>query len=398
MTLDGSDDIVIAGRMFVTGRDDELVTIKFANADGAPLWEAKEGGAARMDDRALGVAVGNDDCPVVSGLVQNADNSATLMIVKYDGANGGALWARNESGLVNDQSGDGWVCVDEAGDVIAAWKEWGGATSYDIAVAKYDGSDGTPVWSVSYNHLGASADDPSEMILDDAGNPILVGSTAGDYLIVKLDGSNGATVWSQSYAGPQGWYDVANAVTFAPNGDIVVTGFSDGTGTSWDVATLGLEPTIGKIRWVERWDGVDHITDEGLALTIDPLGRLYVSGYSYTEAQGMDQLVLAYQLTVGTGVGQLPPAVVVLEGYPNPFNPRITLSYALEVEGPALLELLDIKGRRVVKLIDGFLPAGRGSIVWQGLDVGGHIVPSGTYLARMRSGSSTTTTKITLSR
>ena len=398
MTLDGADNVVVTGRMFETGRADELVTVKFANADGAPVWESKEGGAARMDDRALSVAIGADDCPVVSGLIQNADNSANLMIVKYDGVNGGALWARVENGLVNDQSGDGWISVDVNGDVVAAWKEWGGATSYDIAVAKYDGVDGTPLWSVSYNHLGGSADDPSSMILDAAGNPILVGSTSGDYLIVKLDGVDGATLWSQTYVGPQGWYDVANEVTLAQDGDIVVTGFSDGTGTSWDVATLGLEPTIGKIRWIERWDGVDNITDEGLSLAVDAAGRLVVSGYTYTVARGMDQLVLAYQLAVGTGTDDVVPMPVVLEAYPNPFNPRITLSYTLEVAGPVTLEILDARGRLVAKLADGVLPAGRGAVDWNGADDSGRALPSGTYLARLRSGASATGTKITLAR
>ena len=85
--------------MFETGREDELVTIKFANSDGQLVWESKEGGAARMDDRALDIAVDASNNPAIVGLIQNADNSANLMVVKYDGSNGGAVWAVSEPGL-----------------------------------------------------------------------------------------------------------------------------------------------------------------------------------------------------------------------------------------------------------------------------------------------------------
>ncbi len=127
------------------------------------------------------------------------------MVVKYDGANGGVLWTATETGLVNDQTGDGWVAVDGAGDVVVSWKSWGGATSYDVGVAKYDGDDGSGLWQIAYNFDGASADDPSDMILDDAGDVFVVGSSAGDFLTLKLDGDDGAVHWARTYEGPQGW-------------------------------------------------------------------------------------------------------------------------------------------------------------------------------------------------
>jgi WD40 repeat protein len=396
--LDSAGDLIVTGRMFETGREDELVTIKFANSDGQLVWESKEGGAARMDDRALDIAVDASNNPAIVGLIQNADNSANLMVVKYDGSNGGAVWAVSEPGLVNDLTGDGWVEVDSNGDVIAGWKTWGGATSYDIRLTKYAGATGLVMWSQTYNHSGASADDPGDMMLDDSDNVIVVGSTAGNYLTVKFAGTDGSTLWSATYEGPQGWYDVANAVTIAPDGDILVAGFSDGTGTYWDVATLAYDPITGKQRWVERWDGMDNSTDEARALIVNDADCLFVTGYTYGSTSGMDQLVLAYQLPTTTDIGDAPVFRSVLLAHPNPFNPRVQLSFALSEDTLAKLTVRDLRGRVVATLHDGSLAAGERSFVWEGRDDLGREMSAGVYLAELRTPTGASTRKIMLVR
>jgi len=398
LTLDAAGDVIVTGRMFETGREDELVTIKFANTDGQLLWESKEGGADRMDDRALDVAVGTDNDPVVVGLVQNADGTANLMIVKYDGDNGGVLWAVSEPGLVNDLTGDGWVKVDAADDVIAVWKSWGGATSFDIRLVKYAGATGLVIWSQTYNHGGASADDPGDVLLAESGDVIVVGSTAGDYLTARFSGSVGSVIWATTYEGPQGWYDVANSVSLAPNGDILVTGFSDGTGTYWDVATLAYDPALGKQLWVERWDGMDNSTDEGRALVVNASSCLFVAGYTYGATSGMDQLVLAYQLPTTTGVSDAPAFRSVLTAYPNPFNPQVQLSFSMAEATTAQLIVRDLRGRAVVTLHDGPMAAGARQLFWDGRDDLGRELPAGLYLAELRTPTGASTRKLVLAR
>jgi WD40 repeat protein len=351
-----------------------------------------------MDDRALDIAVDASNNPAIVGLIQNADNSANLMVVKYDGSNGGAVWAVSEPGLVNDLTGDGWVEVDSNGDVIAGWKTWGGATSYDIRLTKYAGATGLVMWSQTYNHSGASADDPGDMMLDDSDNVIVVGSTAGNYLTVKFAGTDGSTLWSATYEGPQGWYDVANAVTIAPDGDILVAGFSDGTGTYWDVATLAYDPITGKQRWVERWDGMDNSTDEARALIVNDADCLFVTGYTYGSTSGMDQLVLAYQLPTTTDIGDAPVFRSVLLAHPNPFNPRVQLSFALSEDTLAKLTVRDLRGRVVATLHDGSLAAGERSFVWEGRDDLGREMSAGVYLAELRTPTGASTRKIMLVR
>ncbi len=82
-----------------------------------------------------------------------------------------------------------------------------------------------------------------------------------------------------------------------------------------------------------------------------------------------------------------PPAVTrLLGGEPNPFNPRTTIRFELAGPGPARLEIFDLRGRLVRRLVDARLAAGPHAEVWDGRDDAGRAVGGGAYLARLRAG------------
>jgi len=68
---------------------------------------------------------------------------------------------------------------------------------------------------------------------------------------------------------------------------------------------------------------------------------------------------------------------------PNPFNPRTTVAFEIEGDGPAHLSVFDLRGALVRRLHRGELPAGRHEIVWDGLDDRGRSVASGVYFVRL---------------
>jgi hypothetical protein len=70
------------------------------------------------------------------------------------------------------------------------------------------------------------------------------------------------------------------------------------------------------------------------------------------------------------------PTSISLSAFPNPFNPRVTLSFALPAEGPVNIRIVDLLGRDVTTLVDQTLPAGEHRVVWS---ADRH--PSGIYLA-----------------
>lgn len=69
--------------------------------------------------------------------------------------------------------------------------------------------------------------------------------------------------------------------------------------------------------------------------------------------------------------------------FPNPFNPATTLVFYLESPSRAQLAIYDLRGTRVSTLLDETTPAGRHSLVWNGVDSAGRQVGSGVYICRL---------------
>jgi hypothetical protein len=93
---------------------------------------------------------------------------------------------------------------------------------------------------------------------------------------------------------------------------------------------------------------------------------------------------------------ELPAPPRLSRNHPNPFNPGTALSVTLETPGWALLEVLDLAGRRLALLHDGELAAGEQRFQWDGLDAGGRALPSGLYLCRLRVAGREESLKMTL--
>ena len=79
--------------------------------------------------------------------------------------------------------------------------------------------------------------------------------------------------------------------------------------------------------------------------------------------------------------GEEPPRSVELSGnYPNPFNPRTTIRYALPEAAPVRLAVYDLAGREVALLTDGVRRAARHEARFDGSGL-----PSGLYLYRLEA-------------
>ncbi len=96
----------------------------------------------------------------------------------------------------------------------------------------------------------------------------------------------------------------------------------------------------------------------------------------------------------------LPPlaALRLLPARPNPFNPATTLLFEAPAGEPVVLEILDLRGRRLATLWDGIAPAEPTRLVWNGNDRSGRALPAGQYLAVLRSSQGQSTQRLTLLR
>ncbi|MBD3219976.1 T9SS type A sorting domain-containing protein [bacterium] len=103
--------------------------------------------------------------------------------------------------------------------------------------------------------------------------------------------------------------------------------------------------------------------------------------------------------TVGPPVtGPAPAPRLAIAGYPNPFNPMVTVAFDLPRTGEAVVRIYDVRGKLVHELARGDYAAGRHELVWNGRGPRGRTVASGVYFAEVRSGGATELTRLTLVR
>jgi len=398
---DSEGNAFVTGRAAVTGYGDDIITLKLAASDGEVEWDETVHGPSNKDDCGWSIVVGPDNHPVITGISINADDTANFWTIKFDQSDGSIIWHNPIPGAVNNQTRAGWLAVLDNGDIIMANRTWSSSTNYDIVLHRYAAADGAIVWNKQYNGPAAGADDPRNMIRDAAGDILVVGVTNGDYMIVKFSKDSGDTLWTATYDGPPGWYDVATCAIVGPNGETIVSGYSSGTTSGWDVVTLGLDPDSGAQNWSLRHDGAGQ-TDEARAMAVSQLGDLYVTGYSYSPTTDMDMLSLRYTMDVAAdvapGLDTFPVVPVLLKAYPNPFNPQVALSFNLFRAGPTHLAIFDLRGRKMATLHEGHLEPGHHRLNWDGRDAEGRQLPAGIYVAKLTGQGQTTTRKVVLAK
>ena len=84
------------------------------------------------------------------------------------------------------------------------------------------------------------------------------------------------------------------------------------------------------------------------------------------------------------------------DNYPNPFNPSTKFSYIVPEDGFISLNIYDLKGNRINKLISEYKPRDNYSISWNGTDDGGRFVPAGIYFYTMKTEKQMITKKMVL--
>lgn len=111
-----------------------------------------------------------------------------------------------------------------------------------------------------------------------------------------------------------------------------------------------------------------------------------------------------YRLVFGSLVGvddtpaALPGRTAIASIVPNPFNPQTVVSFSTAAEGQVDLAVFDIRGRRIVSLVDRVLSSGHHEILWNGQDSSGRSMPSGVYFTRLQAAGEVDLGRMTLVR
>jgi len=119
----------------------------------------------------------------------------------------------------------------------------------------------------------------------------------------------------------------------------------------------------------------------------DSLGETRGSGPSLITSVGKDERQI------------IPQSQILLDNYPNPFNPYTIISFSIPYDltnSFVELKIYDINGRLVNTLVSENLPAGNYLTKWVGENSSGSKVSSGIYIYSIRVGDRAVNKKMTL--
>jgi hypothetical protein len=68
-----------------------------------------------------------------------------------------------------------------------------------------------------------------------------------------------------------------------------------------------------------------------------------------------------------------------ISNFPNPFSTTTTIKYSIPSSGKVTIRVFDMLGNQVISLVNEMQSSGEHSIVWNGKNISGVDVPSGSY-------------------
>ena len=137
---------------------------------------------------------------------------------------------------------------------------------------------------------------------------------------------------------------------------------------------------------------VNYSVAPGVDVTASPYVFYFVTATDFSGNEGKPARVNTL-----SGVGGAPRSYVLsVANYPNPFNPRTTVSYTVPSSGAVRVAVYDLRGTHVATLFEGERSSGAYSVDWDGRDQSGAPVSSGVYFARIEQNGATRTKKMVL--
>ena len=120
-------------------------------------------------------------------------------------------------------------------------------------------------------------------------------------------------------------------------------------------------------------------------------GAVEFNSSRFASSADRPKLTITYTTTDVKSEGAMLPSNFRLEAYPNPFNPSTNISYILDKSEWISLNIVDLNGRIVDRLINAYQSTGEHHIKWNA-----NRFSSGIYLVSLTSGERQKTKKVAL--
>ncbi len=150
-------------------------------------------------------------------------------------------------------------------------------------------------WVQRYNGPGNSEDRANAVAVDASNNVIVTGYSYGsgwDYATIKYS-SAGVPLWTNRYNGPGNSSSEAKAIAVDASNNVIVTGFSSINNTNSDFVTIKYS-SAGVPLWTNRYNGPGNDSDEAMAIAVDSSNNVIVTGDSAGSGGVYDYVTIKY--------------------------------------------------------------------------------------------------------
>lgn len=207
-------------------------------------------------------------------------------------------WLRRFNGSANDEEMFSDMFVDGAGNVCVTGVAVTNPPAGDILVQKYD-STGELLWSATYDGRAHQDDSAAALVVDSLGQVYVCGWTIDtlwdlDMVTLKYSAS-GELLWSRTWRRAMNQDDAALALVLDRLGRVIVTGYSGDSIGNIDYCTICYDGATGDTVWVRYYNRTpENDEDITYAVCVDDSNNVYVTGTSYDDATDYDIVTIRY--------------------------------------------------------------------------------------------------------
>jgi len=428
--------IATFGSLNLISPDEYDIYIAKYDPSGNVLWAKKAGGMDR--DEGNGICTDNVGNIIITGSFEGtaifetftltSEEDDDMFVAKYD-ALGNLLWVKTGSGPYSDcgitvsSDNNNNIVV---GGIFSKSISFDQTTLYDhypyVAdtrsyIVKYDPS-GNVMWAnkiVGEGHVT----DYIVISCDKSNNVIFTGNFKGkinldgttlsstdsyDFFVAKYD-AFGSLLWAKKGGGE--FFDFVTDVAVDENENISIVGSFQGI-VNFNITTLicdednhllfiaKYDPS-GDILWAKQ--GIGSQMSQGTSVSFNMKGNSVVLGELRTQI-ALDNIILTNLsdnddifITILndrlSGIKHNSKDIIsnycMVHNYPNPFNSWTIIEYRVPKTSLILVEVFNVNGQRLRKLVDNEKEAGVHKTIWDGLNEQGENVGSGIYIYKMQS-------------
>ena len=289
VAVDSSDNIIVGASTSSDGAGSADALIAKYNSSGVLQWDRTLGGTS--SDYANGVTIDSSDNIIIAGRCSSdGAGGADFLIAKYN-PSGVLQWDKTLGGTGTDIANG--VTIDSSDNIIVVGQSNSDGSFYDVIVAKYN-SSGVLQWDKVYGVNGSHNEIGYGVATDSSDNIIIVGTTpaagagSNDAFIAKYN-SSGVLQWGRVLGGTG--YEIGYGVATDSSDNIIVVGRTDSDGAGTNDFLIAQYNSSGVLQWDRTLGGTGQ--EVGNDVAIDSSDNIIVVGRTDSDGAGSNDAFIA---------------------------------------------------------------------------------------------------------